>query len=62
MCRVARFRIESPLCREQILALFSSEEEREALTSVPAADNLDDLRFFARVAPYFTGRYREYLT
>ena len=42
--------------REQILALFTSEEELAALTAVPAADNLDDLRFFARVAPYFTGR------
>ena len=31
-------------------------EERAALAAVPAADNIDDLRFFARVAPYFTGR------
>ena len=39
------------------MALFESEEERAALAAVPAAANIDDLRFFARVAPYFTGRW-----
>lgn len=55
--RGRRLRLLNSRTREQILALFSSEEERAALAAVPAAEHLDDLRFFARVAPYFTGRY-----
>jgi len=33
-----------------------SAAERKAIARVPAADNVDDLRLFVRLAPYFNGR------
>ncbi|XP_006894929.1 PREDICTED: nitrogen permease regulator 3-like protein isoform X2 [Elephantulus edwardii] len=50
---------DSPLNRrmtENLLASLS-EHEREAILSVPAAQNPEDLRMFARLLHYFRGRH-----
>ncbi len=38
------------------MAPFTASE-RAAIEAVPAADSIEDLRLFGRVAPYFNGQY-----
>ncbi len=44
--------------KDELLEVFS-EREREELLKIPASSgsNLDDLRLFVRLAPYFNGKY-----
>ena len=39
-----------------ILKAFS-DEERQIILKIPGSKNVKDLRLFARLAPYFSGRY-----
>ncbi|XP_028905019.1 GATOR complex protein NPRL3 isoform X1 [Ornithorhynchus anatinus] len=50
---------DSPLNRRMTESLLASlaEHEREAILSVPAAQNPEDLRMFARLLHYFRGRH-----
>ena len=41
---------------KEILKSFN-EKEKAALLKVPASENLDELRLFVRLAPYFNGKY-----
>ncbi|QQP57595.1 Putative Nitrogen permease regulator 3 protein [Caligus rogercresseyi] len=45
-----------PLSPEQILKAFTPEE-RQIILKVPASENLEDLKLFARLAGYFRGIY-----
>ncbi|XP_066496499.1 GATOR1 complex protein NPRL3-like [Tiliqua scincoides] len=50
---------DSPVNKRKMENLLTSlsEHEREAILSVPAAQNPEDLRMFARLLHYFRGRH-----
>lgn len=43
--------------REELLSVFTENQRLELIEKVPAVANLEDLRLFVRLAPYFNGNY-----